>query len=305
MPNKRVTAHSRIHSKGNHLKRFILASSLVPGGPNMQCPRCRDQYSTEGDLQPRIIIVCGHSYCKRCIGVLRKDDSGVITCPQCGQMSKEPDAPNVALMSYIALHTQQSNPDKIRDVAAPRQAVVCQHCSSKEVRFICYQCLPAGFRFCQHCCDTEHSRSFGPLRHHKPVPIDQAKYGAVLPDCPNHPSRACEWFSFDENRFACEECVNDPSISTKDYIDIETAVSDVRDAIPSLMTKVSAMRDRLQVTQNKLGDQLGKMDQVKLSAMEKVRIDFQDFEMALRKRLAYVESQVEETVSLGVIIVKS
>lgn len=91
--------------------------------------------------------------------------------------------------------------------------------------------------------------------------------------------------------------MSDPSILTENYIDIETAVSDVRDAIPSLMTKVSAMRDRLQVTQNKLGDQLGKMDQVKLSAIEKVRIDFQDFEMSLRKRLAYVESQVEETVS--------
>ena len=95
--------------------------------------------------------------------------------------------------------------------------------------------------------------------------------------------------------------MKDTSIKTDNFVDIETAVSDVRDAIPSLMTKVAAMRDRLQVTQNKLGDQLGKMDQVKLSAIEKVRIDFQDFEMALRKRLAYVESQVEETVSFRII----
>lgn len=263
----------------------------------MQCPRCRDQYSTEGELQPRIIIVCGHSYCRRCIAVLRKD-SGVITCPQCGQMSKEPDAPNVALMSYIALQAQQSKPNKIRDVAAPRQAVVCQHCNNLDVKFVCFQCLPAGFRFCQNCCETEHSRSFGPLRHHKPIPIDQVKYGAVLPDCPRHPSRACEQFSFIDNIFACEDCIREFDFSPENFMDIEKAVTDVRDSIPPLMTKVAAIRDHLQLTQNKLSDQLGRMDQVKLTALEKVRMDFQDFEMSLRKRLAFVESQVEETVSV-------
>lgn len=267
----------------------------------MQCPRCKDHYSTEGNLQPRIIIVCGHSYCKKCITVLRKD-SGVITCPQCGQMTKEPDAPNVALMSYIALQAQQSNPNKIREVAAPRQAVVCQHCNSRDVKFVCYQCLPAGFRFCQTCCDTEHNRAFGPLRHHKPIPIDQVKYGAVLPDCPRHPHRACEYFSFVENNFACEECMQDFDFSAKEYMDIERAVSEVRDSIPPLMAKVAAVRDRLQKTQNTLTEHLGKMDQIKLSTLEKVRMDFQDFEMSLRKRLAYVESQVEETVSKCVLM---
>ena len=262
----------------------------------MQCPRCRDQYSTEGELQPRIIIVCGHSYCKRCVKVLRKD-SGVITCPQCGQMSKDPDVPNLALMSYIAVQTEQSNPTRIRDVPAPREAIICQQCGTNEVRFVCYQCLPAGFRFCARCSDLEHSRSFGPVKEHKPVPIDQVKYGAILPDCPRHPGTLCEYFSFTENSFACTQCRNDGNTTDEGYYDIESAVMEVRKLIPPLMSKISAMRDRLQMTQGKLSEQLGRMDQVKLTAVDKVRMEFQDFEMALRKRLAYVESQVEQAVS--------
>lgn len=263
----------------------------------MQCPRCRDQYSTEGDLQPRIIIACGHSYCKRCINVLRKD-SGVITCPQCGQMNKDPDVPNVALMSYIAVQTEQSNQTRIRNVTAPRQAIVCQHCNSHDVSYICYQCLPAGFKFCKRCCEAEHSRSFGPVRQHNPVPIDQVKYGAILPDCSRHSNRPCEYFSFDENRFACESCKEEIDFPSENFVDIETAVTEVRKSIPPLMTKISAIRDRLQVTQGKLSDQLGKMDQVKSTAIDKVRMEFEDFEMSLRKRLAYVESQVEQAVSM-------
>lgn len=261
----------------------------------MQCPRCRDHYTTEGDLQPRIITICGHSYCRKCINILRKD-SGVLTCPQCGQLSYEPDAPNVALMSYIAVQSQRAKPHKVREINAPRQAIVCQHCNEREVAFICYQCLTIGFRFCQQCSAVEHDRPFGPVREHKPIPIEQVKYGAILPDCHRHPNRVCELFSFVENRFACEECVHDFDYSPELFVDIETAVLDVRKSLPPLMSRMSTIRDRLQSTQEKLSEQLGRMDQAKLTAIDKVRVEFQDFEMSLRKRLAFVESQVEEVV---------
>ena len=61
--------------------------------------------------------------------------------------------------------------------------------------------------------------------------------------------------------------------------------------------QVSAIRDRLQGIQTKLNDQLGHIDMAKSSSIDKVRLEFQDFEMALRKRQAHMESLVEEAVS--------
>lgn len=262
----------------------------------MECPRCRQQYTTEGDFQPRIIITCGHSFCRKCVTVLR-NDAGMITCPQCGQLSNETDAPNVALMSYIEVQRQRLNPGKVRDLPHPRQTMICQHCNQSNSTYVCFQCLPAGFRFCKPCCESEHDRPFGPVRQHKPVPSEQATYGAILPDCPHHSERSCELFSFSENRFACEECTREPNYVAENFIDIEGAVEFVRSNIPGLVSKVTSFRERLQVTQGKLNDKLGRIDQAKMTAVDKVRVEFQDFEMALRKRLAYVESQVEENVS--------
>lgn len=50
--------------------------------------------------------------------------------------------------------------------------------------------------------------------------------------------------------------------------------------------------------QSKLNDQLGQIDMAKAMAVDKVRLEFQDFEMALRKRQAHMESLVEEAVSV-------
>ena len=203
----------------------------------MQCPRCRQHYTTEGDLQPRIIITCGHSFCKSCIEVLR-NDAGLITCPQCGQLSNETDAPNIALMSYIAVQNQKVDPSRVREVPAPRQAVVCQHCNSREVKFICYQCLPAGFRFCKKCCDMEHERPFSAVKLHNPVPIEQAKYGAVLPRCERHQNQSCEFYSFKQNQFVCELCTQEPDYVPLDFLDVESAVEEVRGMVPPLVEKV-------------------------------------------------------------------
>ena len=129
------------------------------------------------------------------------------------------------------------------------------------------------------------------------MPIEQATYGAILPECTKHTEKLCELFSFTENRFACEECTHELNYVAENFVDIESAVEYVRSNIPGLVSKVTVFRERLQATQGKLNERLGRIDQAKMTAVDKVRVEFQDFEMALRKRLAYVESQVEENVS--------
>lgn len=214
----------------------------------MQCPTCKQDYNTQGPQQPRIIITCGHSFCRTCVQSFRKD-GGILNCPQCGQLCPEPDAPNVALMSYIDVQMQRSQqPSKVVDVLGPQKVVVCQQCNQVDASFICFQCLPTGFRFCGNCCRQEHDRSFGPVRNHKPRPIDEVKYGAILPNCTKH-NKVCELFSFTENEFACEECRQDSDYLPSKYMDIEAAVKNVRSKIPPLMAKVSTMRDQLQATQ--------------------------------------------------------
>ena len=202
----------------------------------MQCPRCRQHYMTEGDLQPRIIITCGHSFCKNCIEVLR-NDAGLITCPQCGQLSSESDAPNIALMNYIDVQNQKLDPSRVREVPAPK-AVVCQHCNSRDVSFVCYQCLPAGFRFCRPCCENEHDRPFSAVKLHNPVPIEQVKYGVLLPRCEKHKNQSCELYSFKENSFVCIMCTQESDYVPGDYMDVQSAVENVRTTVPPLVEKV-------------------------------------------------------------------
>lgn len=214
----------------------------------MQCPNCKQDYNTQGPLQPRIIITCGHSFCRTCVQGLRKD-GGTLNCPQCGQLCAEPDAPNVALMGYIEVQMQRNRePGTVREITAPQQAALCQQCNQANAVLICFQCLPTGFRFCRECSRQEHDREFGPVRSHRPRPIDEVKYGAILPSCSQH-GKVCELFSFTENQFACDECRQQITYNPDNYLDIETAVKHVRGKIPPLMTKVSSMRDQLQATQ--------------------------------------------------------
>lgn len=263
----------------------------------MQCPNCLEPYDTDGIRQPRIIITCGHSFCRKCVQGLR-DGQETLTCPQCRQISAEDDAPNVALMSYIEMQKTRSIPSKVRQINVPRQAVVCQHCNQNDAKFICFDCLPHnGFRFCSECMRMEHDRPFGPVQKHKPRPIEDVMYGAILPDCPHHPTVPCDLFSFVENRFACDECKGESDFDPEQFVDIEMAVQQVREEIPPLISKVQLLRERLQETQGKVRDHLSHLDQSKMTAIDKARVEFQDFEMSLRKRLAFVESQVEDSVS--------
>lgn len=167
-----------------------------------------------------------------------RNDAGLITCPQCGQLSSESDAPNIALMSYIALQNQKMDPSRIRELPAPRQAVVCQHCNSRDVSHVCYQCLPAGFRFCRSCCEMEHDRPFSAVKLHDPVPIEQVRYGVLLPRCEKHQNQSCELYSFKSNNFVCAMCTQELDYVPEDYVDVQSAVEKVRSTVPPLVEKV-------------------------------------------------------------------
>ena len=49
----------------------------------LTCGICQRQYSNEGDLIPRLLPECGHTYCTKCLNeLLAKDPEQPFFCPE-------------------------------------------------------------------------------------------------------------------------------------------------------------------------------------------------------------------------------
>lgn len=157
----------------------------------LTCPVCNKDYTTSGDHQPRLLIGCGHTFCQQCLDSNTTD--GQVQCPQCSIVSTEPHVPNITIMWYV--DAQNQPPPAVHHVPAPQKSL-CQNCLSNIATLICFQCLPAGYRFCQECSEKEHNRPFGPLREHKPKPVQSVRISTPVPTCQTHTGKPCLFFSF-------------------------------------------------------------------------------------------------------------
>ena len=88
----------------------------------LNCPLCEKDYTTGGELQPRLLIGCGHTFCRKCLDD-RKLPDGRTECPHCSLISTEPHAPNITLMKFV-------------DVQSPKQCQV-MHPVSASQRTMC------------------------------------------------------------------------------------------------------------------------------------------------------------------------
>lgn len=159
------------------------------------CPVCQLDYTTQGEQQPRLLVTCGHTFCRKCLDSQPNSESA-ITCPQCSILSSEPHVPNISIMNFVEAQEASSRPPPVmHNVPAPVKAI-CQDCKRNRATIVCFQCLPSGFRFCDTCSKREHGRSFGPVREHVPKPIDKVKISTPIPTCPTHVGEPCLFFSF-------------------------------------------------------------------------------------------------------------
>ncbi len=170
----------------------IYSCKVVMSRTMLACPVCKLDYTTQGDQQPRLLVTCGHTFCQKCLD--SQPDSEPLSCPQCSLVSVDPHVANITIMNYVAAQMITTNPP-VHTVPAPVKAI-CQDCKKDIATLICFQCLPAGFRFCETCSTREHSRSFGPVREHNPKPIASVKISTPVPLCKTHPERLCLFFSF-------------------------------------------------------------------------------------------------------------
>ncbi len=244
------------------------------------CPVCKLEYTTKGDQQPRFLVTCGHTFCRKCLDS-QQAEGDKVTCPQCSIVSKDPHVPNIAIMNYVEAQGSQP-PPTIHHVPAPIKAL-CQDCKKDIATLICFQCLVSGFKFCKNCCEREHNRSFGPVKDHSPKDIEKVRISTPVPTCEDHPGKPCLFFSFkvckfyfllalvisyfsvcQVNSFACELCGEVRNFAEDDYIPIERAVSKIREEVPSLVELLRNRVDIMSRTRSDLDALLGKVDQEKV-----------------------------------------
>lgn len=158
----------------------------------LKCPVCRVPYTTSGEQQPRLLVGCGHTFCSKCLQS-RNVDNEVLTCPQCSLVSNDPHVPNITIMGYVEATT---TPAPVMHPIPPPRKVLCQDCKERQATLICFQCLAAGFKFCNDCSEREHNRDFGPVKGHNPQPIEKAAVSMPVPSCSRHPDKPCLFFSF-------------------------------------------------------------------------------------------------------------
>lgn len=158
------------------------------------CPLCKNEYSANGDSQPRLLIGCGHTFCQKCLDSTLKTAEDGITCPQCKLVTLEPHAPNITIMNYVEAAIA-SPENTVRHPLPPPKKSICQDCKMQLVTVVCFQCLPTGFRFCDECSKREHERPFPPVLQHKPKPIQSVDMSVPVPLCMIHQNQPCLFFS--------------------------------------------------------------------------------------------------------------
>lgn len=159
------------------------------------CPVCKLSYTTDGEQQPRLLVTCGHTFCRKCLDS-QVDSSDHICCPQCSLICADPHVPNITIMNYVDAKEASSRPPPVMHSVPAPVKTICQDCKKNIATLICFQCLPSGFKFCESCSSREHNRSFGPVRGHGPKPIETVRLSTPVPSCKTHPDKPCLFFSF-------------------------------------------------------------------------------------------------------------
>ncbi len=169
----------------------------------LRCPICQLKYTTVGESQPRLLITCGHTFCNKCLETRKGATGDRIECPQCSLVCEEPHVPNITIMNYVDAQSQGARTQAVHQLP-PSQSSTCQDCQEATASVVCFQCLPAGFKFCDACSDREHNRPFGPVREHSPKAIASVRFQSPVPNCQRHPGNPCLFFSFKANKvWAC------------------------------------------------------------------------------------------------------
>ncbi len=77
---------------------------------------------------------------------------------------------------------------------------------------------------------------------------------------------------------------------------IDEAVLKVRNELPNLIPLIRVRVDIVSQTRTELNDLLNRVDQEKAKALDRVRVEFNQFELFLKKRLQQVECLIEDEV---------
>ena len=76
----------------------------------LSCPTCHCTYTTSGENQPRLLALCGHTFCYKCLEDRRKscESPEMFQCPQCSLPCSENHVPNITIMKYVEAMNEKS-----------------------------------------------------------------------------------------------------------------------------------------------------------------------------------------------------
>ncbi|CAI8020747.1 hypothetical protein GBAR_LOCUS12381, partial [Geodia barretti] len=119
-----------------------------------------------------------------------------------------------------------------------------------------------------------------------------------VPTCSTHTGKPCLFFSFKVNQFACEHCRDDRDFEQDEFQSIEDAVRRVREQVPNLTRLIRERVEVMQETRTELETLLNRVDEEKQKTMDKVRYEFNHFDMALKHRLHELLLNVESEANI-------
>ena len=256
---------------------------------SLDCPICRNRYTVDGPLQPRILN-CGHTFCTDCIQQTSKTEKISIKCSFCSGFTP------VGALGIYALPVNRTLVDVLYNMNLKKSLKgettpvdLCCMCNNPAEK-ICFQCDPNGCKLCEACCIVEHSRSFPPVQMHKPLSIDEV----VSSFCVKH-KQLLTHYSEKAEIFACEECLAE--LGDVDFLPMEAAIQTLREQLPKMMEDLESYLRRLQNAQNKIEKIQNELGATKSKTMNKILKKFNSYQLKLQEQEKTLLTNLETEVS--------
>ena len=269
---------------------FLQMVMIMQTESSLDCPICRNRYTVDGPLQPRILN-CGHTFCTDCIQQTSKTEKISIKCSFCSGFTP------VGALGIYALPVNRTLVDVLYNMNFKKSLKgettpvdFCMICNNPAEK-ICFGCDPNGCKLCEKCCIVEHSRKFPPVQMHKPLNFDEVSSYF----CVKH-KQLLTHYSEEAAIFACKECLAE--MADVDFLPMEAAIQTLRQQLPKMMEDLESYLRRLQDAQGRMEIIQYELGLTQSKTMDKILKKFSYYKFIFQEQektlLANVEAEVSD-----------
>ena len=175
-------------------------------------------------------------------------------------------------------------------------ANLCCYCNERPAEKICFGCDPSGYMLCEQCCTAEHSRSFAPVKSHKPLNIDEVTKDSKN-FCNKH-QQLVTHYSEEVATFACKKCLEEQSEEFNvEYLPIDVAIHTLKQKLSPVTQDLEGYLKRLQDAQHKMEMIQSQLRDTKSKAMQEILKKFSKYQNVFQERQKALLANLENEVS--------